>query len=349
MSITIIYSTPTTASSSALNSSFVSLPTPLTSISKLLSSSPPHRPFRLRTTLPPPILCSSSSRSVSDMDATGGQSLYPLHRTKTLHLVRHAQGIHNVEGEKDHDALLSYDLFDANLSPLGWKQVDNLRKHVHACGLSKRIDLVVVSPLLRAMQTAVGVFGGEAYTDGINVPPLMAANTGKSGRPAISSLNSPPFVAVELCRERLGVNPCDKRRSITDYSPLFPAVDFSLIENDKDILWTPDIRERDEEIAARGQKFLKWLWTRKEKEIAIVSHNRFLSHTLGAFGNDCHPSVKREICTDLVNCELRSVVIIDRSMIGSDSSTTNYPGEIPSGLDLPSVIASEKHPEEKDA
>ena len=33
---------------------------------------------------------------------------------------------------------------------------------------------------------------------------------------------------------------------------------FGQIENDKDILWTPDIRERDEEIAARGQKFLKW-------------------------------------------------------------------------------------------
>ena len=33
---------------------------------------------------------------------------------------------------------------------------------------------------------------------------------------------------------------------------------FVQIENDKDILWTPDIRERDEEIAARGQKFLKW-------------------------------------------------------------------------------------------
>ncbi|KAK7857048.1 phosphoglycerate mutase-like protein 1 [Quercus suber] len=344
MSITIIYNnTPSTASSYALNSSFVSFPTTLTSISKLLSSSPPHRPFRLRTTLPPPILCSSSSLSVSDMDATGGQSLYPLHRTKTLHLVRHAQGIHNVEGEKDHNAYLSYDLFDANITPLGWKQVDNLRKHVHACGLSKRIDLVVVSPLLRTMQTAVGVFGGEAYTDGINVPPLMAANTGKSGRPAISSLNSPPFVAVELCREHLGVHPCDKRRSITEYRPLFPAVDFSLasnlsllIENDDDILWTPDIRERNEEVAARGQKFLKWLWTRKEKEIAIVSHSGFLFHTLSAFGNDCHPSVKSEICTHFANCELRSVVLIDRSMIGSNSSTTNYPGKIPSGLDLPS-------------
>ncbi|KAK9983126.1 hypothetical protein SO802_032651 [Lithocarpus litseifolius] len=349
MSITIIYSTPTASSCASNATSFVSLPTALTSISKLLSSSPPHRSLRLPTTLPPRILCSSSSLSVSDMDATGGQSLYPLHRTKTLHLVRHAQGIHNVEGEKDHDAYLSYDLFDANITPLGWKQVDNLRKHVHACGLSKRVDLVVVSPLLRTMQTAVGVFGGEAYTDGINVPPLMAENTGKSGRPAISSLNSPPFVAVELCREHLGVHPCDKRRSITEYRPLFPAVDFSLIENDDDILWTPDIRERNEEVAARGLKFLKWLWTRKEKEIAIVSHSGFLFHTLSAFGNDCHPSVKSEICTHFANCELRSVVIIDRSMIGSDSSTTNYPGKIPSGLDLPSDLASEKHPEEKGA
>lgn len=43
--------------------------------------------------------------------------------TKPCIQVRHAQGIHNVEGEKDHDAYLSYDLFDANITPLGWKQV----------------------------------------------------------------------------------------------------------------------------------------------------------------------------------------------------------------------------------
>ncbi|KAK2356440.1 Phosphoglycerate mutase family protein [Trifolium repens] len=36
--------------------------------------------------------------------------------------VRHAQGVDNVEGEKNHDAYLSDDLFDANLTPLGWKQ-----------------------------------------------------------------------------------------------------------------------------------------------------------------------------------------------------------------------------------
>ncbi|XP_061351391.1 phosphoglycerate mutase-like protein 1 isoform X2 [Gastrolobium bilobum] len=242
------------------------------------------------------------------MDTTAGQSLYPLHRCKTLHLV------------------------------------DNLRERVKLSGLSKRIELVIASPLLRTMQTAVGVFGGEAYSDGINVPPLMNDNVGDSGRRAISSLNSPPFIAVELCREHVGVLPCDKRRSITEYKKMFPAINFSLIESDEDILWKPDIREKNEEVAARGLKFLEWLWTRKEKEIAVVSHGGFLLHTLSAFGNGCHPTVKSEICTPFANCGLRSVVVVDRSMIGSDESSTNYPGKIPHGLDLPSDVADEKLP-----
>ena len=37
--------------------------------------------------------------------------------------VRHAQGIHNVAGEKDFNAYMSQDLFDAQLTPLGWSQV----------------------------------------------------------------------------------------------------------------------------------------------------------------------------------------------------------------------------------
>jgi hypothetical protein len=53
------------------------------------------------------------------------------------------------------------------------------------------------------MQTAVGVFGGESYSNGVSVPPLMVENAADSGRPAVSSLNCPPFLAVEACRERL--------------------------------------------------------------------------------------------------------------------------------------------------
>ncbi|KAM1344952.1 hypothetical protein FF1_034369 [Malus domestica] len=275
---------------------------------------------------------------LSAMDNGSGPSLFPLHRCKTLHLVRHGQGIHNVEGAKNYKAYMKPEYFDARLTPLGWQQVDNLRKHVHERGLSKRIELVITSPLLRTLQTAVGVFGGEGYKDRTDVPPLMVANAGNSERPSISNLNCPPIIAVELCREHLGVHPCDNRRNISDYQFLFPA-----IETDEDILWKADVRETTEEVAARGLKFMTWLWTRKEKEIAIVTHNGFLSHTLNALGNDCHPSMKKEMSKHFSNCELRSMVIVDRSMAGSDSSTTDYPLKIPSGPDLPSDVADEKY------
>ncbi|KAI3920056.1 hypothetical protein MKW98_001312 [Papaver atlanticum] len=296
-----------------------------------------------------PLLCfsspsPSSSSNNTDMDSSASTTLFPLHRTKTLHLVRHAQGFHNVEGEKNHDAYLSEELFDAQLTPLGWQQVDNLRKHITECGIDKKVELVIVSPLLRTMQTAVGAFGGGDYADAMDVTPLMVANGGNSNRSAVSSLNTPPFLAVELCREHLGVHPCDRRRGVGEYRTIFPAIDFSLIENEEDVLWKADVREADESLAARGMKFINWLWTRKEKEIAVVTHSGFLFHTLSAFGKDCHPTVQQEICKHFVNCELRSVVIVDRGMIGSDSSTTNYPGKIPTGLDLPSDAAHDKHP-----
>lgn len=53
------------------------------------------------------------------------------------------------------------------------------------------------------MQTAVGAFGGEGSVDVNDFNPLMVENTGNSNRPAISSQNCPPFIAVELCREHL--------------------------------------------------------------------------------------------------------------------------------------------------
>ncbi|KAL1188481.1 Phosphoglycerate mutase-like protein [Cardamine amara subsp. amara] len=267
-----------------------------------------------------------------------GTGLYPLHRCKTIHLVRHAQGIHNVAGEKDHSAYSSDKYFDAHLTPLGWQQVDNLRNHVQATQLLNKIELVIVSPLLRTIQTAVGAFGGEEDTNGENAAaPLMVVNPSSSNRAAISSLNSPPFLAVELCRETMGDHPCDRRRSVTEYKAIFPAVDFSLIESDKDVLWKPSPRESLEEVAARGVEFIKWLWTRKEKEIAIVSHSGFLHGLLSSFGKDCVDDIKKQLSLHFNNCELRSMVIVDRGKLGTDSAeTTNYPGKIPQGLDLPS-------------
>ncbi|EEE60366.1 hypothetical protein OsJ_13496 [Oryza sativa Japonica Group] len=258
---------------------------------------------------------SSSSSSGAPMDANPPTTaMYPLHRCKTIYLVRHAQGVHNVEGEKDHSAYMSPQLFDAHLTPLGWNQVDCLREHVKKSGLAQKIELVITSPLLRTMQTAVGVFGGENSVDGVSAPPLMVENAGHSSRPAISSLNCPPFLAFEACREHL-------------------------IENDEDVLWEPNVREANSSVAARGMKFIDWLWTREEKEIAIVSHSGFLYHTLSMYSRECHPTIREEVGKHFANCELRSMVLVDTSMLGSDSPSYNYPGSIPAGLDLPSDAA----------
>ncbi|XP_057515484.1 phosphoglycerate mutase-like protein 1 [Amaranthus tricolor] len=276
------------------------------------------------------------------MDNISSPSIYPMQHCKVIHLVRHAQGVHNIEGDKNYKAYKKLEYFDAPLTPLGWQQVDNLHKHVHDCGLIKRVELVVTSPLLRTMQTAVGVFGGEGYTDRMDVLPLMVANAGDSDRSAISSLNCPPIMAIELCREHMGVNPCDRRRSISEYQCLFPAINFTQIETDEDTLWKADVRETKAEVAARGVNFMNWLMTRKEKEIAVVTHSGFLVHTLTKFGNDCLPLMKDDMSTRFKNCELRTMILTNRNVTGSDPPVTNYPGKIPDGPDIPSDVNDEK-------
>ncbi|KAF7005953.1 hypothetical protein CFC21_021033 [Triticum aestivum] len=279
------------------------------------------------------------------MEASAVAALYPAHRCKTLYLVRHAQGFHNAAEESDVIDHTSPALLDAQLTPLGWSQVDCLRDHVTKCGLAKKIELVIVSPLMRTLQTAVGVFGGGNYTDGVSAPPLMVEGAENSGRQPISSLNCPPFLAAEACREQLSVLTSDKRSSITRYRTLFPAIDFSLIENDEDVLWGPDIVEANESVAARGMNFFDWLWTREEKEIAVVTHCGFLYHTLNMYGKECHPAVAEELGKVFANCELRSMVLVDRSKLGLDTSTYNFAGKIPAGLDMPSDVAEKKQAE----
>ncbi|XVE60646.1 hypothetical protein DITRI_Ditri05aG0144700 [Diplodiscus trichospermus] len=251
------------------------------------------------------------------MNTTAAQFPYPWQRCKIIHLVRHGQAMHNVEGDKNREALLSPHLFDAELSPLGLQQVGKLRKHVHDSGLLKRVELVVTSPLCRVMQTAVGVFGNESQADGEN-----------GCFSAISAPNCPQIMAVELCRDRLGLRPCDMRRRVSECQALFPSIDFSMMDGEEDSLWNPDVRESEEEIAQRMVLFMEWLWTRPEQEIAIVSHGIILQHILYVLGNDCHPIVRSALCKRFGNCELRSVVIVDKSLMGSDNSSLCSPRDV---------------------
>lgn len=66
------------------------------------------------------------------------------------------------------------------------------------------IELLIC--VYRTMQTAAGVFGGEkciSTSSPEEEKPLMVENAGNCCRQAISSSNSPPFIAIEYCRERM--------------------------------------------------------------------------------------------------------------------------------------------------
>ncbi|XP_010544449.1 PREDICTED: phosphoglycerate mutase-like protein 1 [Tarenaya hassleriana] len=234
------------------------------------------------------------------MDIYGAQMLPP--SLSKLYLLRHAQGIHNVELEEKRETALSPKLFDAELSPKGLQQVKELRKRIHESGLLDKIELVITSPLQRTMQTAMGVFGKDSgkHADEVRRETSTAQH---------STVIFPPIMALELCRERMGLYPCDRRKGIGEYMDRFPEIDFSMIENEEDVSWQSEKREDLVEVAARGLQFLKWVLERPEKEIAIVSHGIFLQQTLHAFRNKHGIPFEDKLLTRFANCELRSIEI----------------------------------------
>ena len=136
-------------------------------------------------------------------------------------------------------------------------------------------QLVVVSPLMRTLETAAGIFGvadpasaavaaagaEDMSEDGAQPAVLMLAQSEQASmRVAHEQLCVPPggsFVAHELCRERLGPSHCDQRRPVTQAATCFPGVDFSLIDSDEDQLWAPGNVEAEAQVVHRGMKFLQ--------------------------------------------------------------------------------------------
>ncbi len=68
---------------------------------------------------------------------------------------------------------------------------------------------VIVSPLMRALETAAGVFGGGPF-DGRGRPLMVAqteAEDERAAHGAVACADGLPFIAFEGCRERLGARP----------------------------------------------------------------------------------------------------------------------------------------------
>ena len=168
---------------------------------------------------------------------------------KTLYCIRHGTALHNVlfweygsqVYQKYRDTpLVAKGVEEAKKLGKTWKEIDN-------------IELILVSPLLRTLQTASHIFENK------NIPML-----------ALDCIMEYPQGYSDICNHR---------KTIVELKPCYPNIDFSSINKEKDI-WRPDRDETISELNSRINELIKFIKSRKEKHIAIVSHSSYLGHFL---------------------------------------------------------------------
>jgi broad specificity phosphatase PhoE len=174
---------------------------------------------------------------------------------RSVHLIRHGQSTFNA-----HYAATGADPmhFDARLTDLGRRQVAAARERLAPYAY----DIVLASPLTRALQTAEGIFGGRA-----------------------------PIEITPLHRE-WQVSSCDIGRSLAELTAEFPHLDFSrlgdpwwLHEGPPCELGFP--QETEEALLERVDAFKTMIAGRPERRIAVVGHGDFFSRLIGRHLENC--------------------------------------------------------------
>ena len=164
---------------------------------------------------------------------------------KNLYLIRHGHSLHNELFHKiGVKAFRIPQTIDAPLTNEGHLQSIELGQ---SWPKKREIELVLVSPLTRTLDTAMNIFGDTDI----------------------------PMISEEFLREYpIGEDTCNKRSSLTLLKNKYPRIDFNLI-SDGDTLWTSEYRETIDELEQRLDKMVKYLQNRKEINIAIVGHSSY--------------------------------------------------------------------------
>ena len=165
--------------------------------------------------------------------------------SKNLYLIRHGHSLHNELFHKiGLQAFRIPESIDSPLTGEGHLQSIELGQ---SWKKKSEIELVLVSPLMRTLETAMNIFGDTDI----------------------------PMISEEFLREYpIGEDTCNKRSSLTSIKNKFPKIQFNLV-SDGDTLWTPDYRENINELEQRLDEMIKYLQNRKEKNIAIVGHSSY--------------------------------------------------------------------------
>ncbi|MBY0256025.1 histidine phosphatase family protein [Methylobacterium sp.] len=150
---------------------------------------------------------------------------------------------------------------DARLTERGLTQVQAARAALHDIPF----DLVVTSPLTRAIQTTKGIFGDHP---------------------------SRPRILVEVLHRECQESSCDVGRAASILAAEFPDV---AVDHLPEIWWhaegEPDASgvhiEPRHLFDDRVRGFRDWLLARPERSIAVVGHGTFFFHLTGTWLDNC--------------------------------------------------------------
>jgi broad specificity phosphatase PhoE len=166
-----------------------------------------------------------------------------------IHLVRHAQGFHNLcqANQTIHDPLLT---------PRGKEQCTELQTNFP---YHSGVDLIVSSPIRRTLYTSLLSFEHDIKTKGLTI------------------------IALPEVQETSDL-PCDTGSSPEELAQEFAGkpIDFSLVKhgwNVKTGRWSPS----KEDIAQRALEAREWLIRRPEQEIVVVTHGNTILSTMLLF------------------------------------------------------------------
>ena len=187
---------------------------------------------------------------------------------KTLYFIRHGTALHNLLFWKiGNEAYTTYR--DTPLVQRGFEEASELGKTWKEIN---EIELVLVSPLLRTLQTQINIFG-------VNSSPILKNII------SLDCLVESPIGGKEICNKR-------KNKSMLKKN--FPWVNFDHMENEE-FKWSHN-EETEEELQKRIDEFIEFIKTRCEQKIVIISHSswitKYLYNKLSSEENDlkhCFP------------------------------------------------------------
>eukprot|EP00927_Polykrikos_kofoidii_P072135 TRINITY_DN68286_c0_g1_i1.p1 TRINITY_DN68286_c0_g1~~TRINITY_DN68286_c0_g1_i1.p1 ORF type:complete len:241 (+),score=32.95 TRINITY_DN68286_c0_g1_i1:62-724(+) len=187
--------------------------------------------------------------------------------TKRIVIVRHGQGFHNRGAGWLRIATMLLKS-DARLTPAGQAQARAVRDAAmkDPAHPINGVEVVLCSPLSRAVETALLVFG-----DG----------------------DSPPRCLAPLAAERC-VLMCDVGRAPAELATTFPEVkDWEGFGDLDERWWWDDNKSVRKELwpVERAEEFKRTLMARREQSIAVVGHAGFFKCLCGEHMNNCGVAV----------------------------------------------------------